>query len=423
MNTLTLPAVKACEYEQAVLSNGLTVMVRKMEGFSSVHAIYGTNFGSIDREFMHGYKQIKLPAGIAHFLEHKMFENEDGDAFSLFAKTGASANAYTGFDKTCYVFTASDNIEENLEILLGFVSKPYFTDETVLKEQGIIGQEIKMYDDSAEWRLMMSALSCLYDSHFIKDDIAGTTKSIKEITPETLYNCVSAFYHPKNMVLSLAGNIDMKTVLKICEKVNFTNENAQVVMMQPMETEFPKKKHKEFKMAVAKPHLCLAFKEKPLTGTPLNVLKGEIICDIITELIVGSMTPLYRKLYDENLVASGFSADFLNVNGATCFMFSGQVNDSETVKQLVLSEIKRIKNEGVDEQMFMLCKNLMYGELVQGLDNVEDVASGIASVFFKKRTPAQMMQTLAELKIADVNEMLSKILNENKMASVIINPM
>ncbi len=422
MKTLPMSTFYDMQYEQIVLENGLTVLVQNMENFNTVHAIYGTKFGSIDRDFMYGYKKMNVPAGIAHFLEHKMFENEDGDAFSLYAKTGASANAYTSFDKTCYIFTASDHIDENLDILLSFVSTPYFTDESVLKEQGIIGQEIKMYDDSAEWRLMMGALSCLYGHHSVKDDIAGTVESISEITPELLYTCTDAFYRPENMVLAVAGNIDMQTVLNACERANIKAKSTPVVMMPKAEDEFVHKSELTFKMAVAKPHLCIAFKEKPFDLSSKSIIKDEVTCDILTELIVGSMTPLYRKLYDEGLVAPGFSGEFLNINGATCILFSGETNKPQEVKKLLLDEIENLRKNGVNEQMFNLCKNLMYGEFVQGLENVDDVANGLAWVFFKNRTPEQMMQTLAQLKLKDVNNMLSKVLFENKSATIIINP-
>ncbi len=423
MNTIQYPAANAGNFEIKTLPNGLTVIVSAMPDFSTVHAIYGTKFGSVHRDFMRSYKAFNLPAGIAHFLEHKMFDNEEGDAFSLFAKTGANANAYTSFEKTCYIFTATQQIERNLDILLSFVSKPYFTSETVQKEQGIIAQEIKMYDDSPEWRLMFAALACLYSSNFIKDDVAGTIESITNITPELLYTCADAFYRPDNMVLAVAGNINMQTVLDACERAQISAKQEPITMLSQSEDSFPIKKELTFNMSVSKPLFCLSFKEKPIVGTPLEMLKAEIIYDIITELIAGSMTPLYRKLYDEGLVAPGFSGELLNSNGATCVFFSGETNEPQKVKELLLNEIEHIKKHGADEQMFKLCKNLMYGELICSLDNVEGVASEISNIFFKERTPAQMMQVLANLKLSDVDEMLNKVLKESTSASVIINPL
>jgi len=168
------------------LPSGLTVLVRPMPGYSGTHVIYATRFGSIDRDFRLGEREVHLPAGVAHFLEHKMFEDEDGDAFAKFAKTGANANAFTAFDRTCYLFTATEQLDESLDVLLGMVGHPYFTEQTIAKEQGIIGQEIKMYDDSPDWRLITGLCECLYHSHPIRSDIAGTVESIAELTPELL---------------------------------------------------------------------------------------------------------------------------------------------------------------------------------------------------------------------------------------------
>ena len=168
------------------LPSGLTVLVRPMPGYSSTHVIYATKFGSIDRDFCLNGQTVHLPAGVAHFLEHKMFEDEDGDAFAKYAKTGANANAFTSFDRTCYLFTATQQLDESLDVLLGMVGHPYFTEQTIAKEQGIIGQEIKMYDDSPDWRLITGLFECLYHSHPIRSDIAGTVESIAEITPAML---------------------------------------------------------------------------------------------------------------------------------------------------------------------------------------------------------------------------------------------
>ena len=201
-----------------VLPSGLTVLVRPMPGYSGTHVIYATRFGSIDRDFRLNGREVHLPAGVAHFLEHKMFEDQDGDAFAKFAKTGANANAFTSFDRTCYLFTATQQLDESLDVLLGMVGHPYFTEQTIAKEQGIIGQEIKMYDDSADWRLITGLCECLYHSHPIRSDIAGSCESIADITPGMLYDCCEAFYAPGNMVLAAAGSTSMEKILAACAR-------------------------------------------------------------------------------------------------------------------------------------------------------------------------------------------------------------
>ena len=212
------PAAAAARCEQVTLPSGLTVLCRTMPDYSTVHAAYVTAFGSIDRAFTLDGRAVTVPAGTAHFLEHKMFESEQGDAFDLYAQTGASANAFTSFDSTCYIFTATDQTDKNLDILLGMVGRPWFTKETIAKEQGIIGQEIKMYDDNPDWRLLTGLFRCLYRSHPIRDDIAGTVQSIAQLTPELLYACTDAFYRPANMVLAVAGSITLEEAVAACRR-------------------------------------------------------------------------------------------------------------------------------------------------------------------------------------------------------------
>ena len=410
---------EAAAFESTVLENGLTVRVHPMPGFMGVHAVYGTKFGSIDRAYIQDGKRVELPAGIAHFLEHKMFENEEGDAFALYAKTGAGANAYTSFDKTCYIFSASNRVDENLDILLGFVSRPYFTADTVEKEQGIIGQEIKQYDDSPDWRLLFAVNQCLYHTHPVRDDIAGSVESIAEITPEILYACTDVFYRPQNMVLAVAGNVTMDDVLAACARAALpvkTGTVERVVCDDPPAVAEP---YREFTMAVAKPVLGIGFKEQPPQG---DALRTEIVCEIITELVCGSMTPLYRLLYDEGLVSPGFSGDILSQPGALSFLFGGETAEPERVRGLLLDEIARLQREGADEELFILCKNQLYGELVQDLENVEDVASTLASSFFRGRTPADEIETLASVTLDEVNAALQTMLCTDRSATVIIRP-
>ena len=199
------------KYYEVEHSSGLKIFIYPKENNNSTYAVFGTKYGSVDVNFKTSDEKETntVPAGIAHYLEHKLFESEDGDAFTRYAKTGASANAYTSFDKTCYLFSCTENVYESLEILLDFVQTPYFTEQTVQKEQGIIGQEIRMYDDDPQWRVMFNLLRAMYHNHPVRVDIAGTVESIAEITPELLYKCYHTFYNLNNMVLCVAGNVDL----------------------------------------------------------------------------------------------------------------------------------------------------------------------------------------------------------------------
>lgn len=414
-------AAAAVGCQSTTLPSGLTVLCRTMPGYSSVHAIYATSFGSIHRSFTLDGKEVVLPAGTAHFLEHKMCETPKGDSFSFYAKTGASANAFTSYDRTCYLFSATQKIDENLDILLGMVGKPWFTKATIAKEQGIIGQEIKMYDDSPDWRLITGLCECLYHSHPIRSDIAGTVESIAEITPEMLYDCCRAFYAPGNMVLAAAGNTSMEQILAACARHGLMDERPaekveRLLRPEPMTLAAAEK---TIAMPIAKPCFGLGFKEEPL---PFGDLRSEMLYELILCCICGGMSPLYRRLYDEGLSNPGFGGEVLRVDGCCCILFTGESDQPDTVRQLLLDEIERVRKEGVDREIFTLCKNEKYGQLIENLENVEDSASQMADFALAGQTVAQQITMLAGLTAEDADAALQHILRPERMAVMYIEP-
>ena len=408
------------QYTEIVLHNGLKIVVAPMEGYTGVHAVYGTYFGSVDREFEHSGVKHTLPAGIAHFLEHKMFENEDGDAFSLYAKTGASANAYTSFDKTCYIFTATQNIEESLDILLSFVSKPYFTEATVKKEQGIIGQEIKMYDDSPEWRIMFAMLQSIYSNSYVKDDIAGTVESISEITPTMLYKCCNAFYNPQNMVLSVAGNITVAQVMAAVEKSEINFDSKPLDKILPEESMDIVRKEHEIEMTVACPMLGLAYKCIPYAENKRHF--GEVVTDMVIELVTGDSTPLFKKLYDTSLINGSFGGESLSGVGYNCVMFTGETSNPKKVRQELLAEISRLKEVGINEEDFEICRNLMYGECISEFESIQNVAGSMADAAMQSRTLFDHIEIIAAVTVKNINDAIKTMFDEDNLATVIINP-
>lgn len=404
-----------------VLPSGLTVLVRPMPGYSGTHVIYATRFGSIDRDFRLNGREVHLPAGVAHFLEHKMFEDQDGDAFAKFAKTGANANAFTSFDRTCYLFTATQQLDESLDVLLGMVGHPYFTEQTIAKEQGIIGQEIKMYDDSADWRLITGLCECLYHSHPIRSDIAGSCESIAEITPGMLYDCCEAFYAPGNMVLAAAGNTTMEQVLAACARHGLLDPRPEERVQrlwadEPMTLAAAEKR---IRMPVSKPCFGLGFKEAPLAP---DDLRSEMLYDLVLCCICGGMSPLYRRLYDSGLTNPGFGGEVLRVDGCCCILFTGESDEPDTVKQLLLDEIEQVRRAGIDREVFTLCKNEKYGQLIENLENVEDSASQMADFALSGQTVAQQIVTLAALTAEDADAALQTILQPGRMAAMYIEP-
>lgn len=414
-------ALAALEFEEKKLPNGLTVRLLSMPGYGSVHAIYATAFGSVNRAFKTQDGVQQLPAGIAHFLEHKMFENEDGvDAFSLYGETGAAANAYTGFDRTSYIFTATNQIDRNLDILLSFVGHPHFTAETVAKEQGIIAQEIGMYDDHAEMRSIFGLLECLYHNHPVRDDIAGTVETIGQITPELLYACTDTYYHPANMVLCAAGDITMEQLLAAVERANLPQASApapaNVFPEEPMTVATP---YREMKMSVAMPLFAIGFKEQPVEG---STLKTEVVCDMLGELLFGETSTLYRRLYDEGLVQPDFGCEYSCLPGSLNFMVSGESQQPEKVREAVLEEISRQRREGIDREQFSICKKMMYGEAIADLESVERVASMLSTSHFRGRTPAVELEAIAALTPEEVEGALAAMMSEDRSAFLIIRP-
>ncbi|MDD4851111.1 MAG: pitrilysin family protein [Gemmiger sp.] len=414
-------AAAAASCQVITLPSGLTVLCRTMPGYSTVHAMYAADFGAVTRNFTLDGRPVSLPAGTAHFLEHKMFESDQGDAFDLYAKTGASANAFTGYDRTCYIFSATGGFDENLDILLGMVGHPYFTEATIAKEQGIIGQEIKMYEDSPDWRLLTALFRCLYRQHPIRDDIAGTVQSIATLTPEILYDCTTAFYRPGNMVLSVAGNIAPEQVLRACQRAGLDEPApAHTVSWQFLPEDGPiPQKEATFTMPVTKPCFALGYREAPL---PRGDARQEILCDILPELICGGMTTLYRRLYDESLVNPDFGGDTVAPRGCCCIAFTGESAQPRKVAELLRQEIDRLRREGVDEELFTLVKNQMYGELLADLECVEDAAAQMAGAQLKGRSLASEIETLAALTVEDANKALQTMLREENSAYVQIDP-
>ena len=412
---------EAIHCESAVLPGGLTVLCRTMPGYSTTHAFYGTKFGSIHRRFALDGKEYRLPAGTAHFLEHKMFESEEGDAFTLYAKTGASANAFTSFDRTGYYFTGTGQTDRNLDILLGMVGHPWFTEATIAKEQGIIGQEIKMYDDSPDWRLLTGLFRCLYREHPIRDDIAGTVESIARLTPELLYACTEAFYRPGNMVLSVAGDVTLDQVVAACRRAGLdappARHTIEPALFAPEND--PPQKELRFSMPVNKPCFAVGYREAPV---PFGSARADMLGELLPELICGGLTELYRKLYDEALVNPEFSGETVSVPGASAVVFTGESEHPRVVADLLRAEIARLRRDGVDPELFTLVKNQMYGEMLADVEGVEDAAEAMAAAFLHGYTLAEEVEALAALTVSDANAALQTMLQEDRAAYVEIEP-
>lgn len=400
-------------------SSGLTIYVYPKEGYNSTYAIFGTKYGSINNAFsLDGGEKQTVPNGIAHYLEHKLFESEDGDAFLKYAKTGANANAYTSFDKTCYLFSCTENFEESLEILLDFVQSPYFTPETVEKEQGIIGQEIKMYDDSPDWRVMFNLLGALYHNHPVKIDIAGTVESIAQITADKLYDCYNTFYNLNNMTLCVSGNATVEQVLKIadkmlkpCEKHTITNyfENEPYEIVEPyVEQKFP----------VSVELFNLGFKEKA-DHMPISA-KVMAQTDILLFLLASSTSELYRKLMDNNLINSTFSYEFFEGPGFCSIIFSGESRSPKEAAEMIKKYIKQIKKTGIEHQEFEIAKRAVYGDVIASLNSVESIGNSIINYDFTNSELFDYIEQVSATTFEDVQNRLMQMLDVNNCALSVV---
>ena len=360
-------------YTLATLDNGLKVYICEKPQYTSAYAVFGTKYGSIDTRFSkNGGKVLDVPEGIAHFLEHKLFESEDGDAFSKYAQTGAMANAFTSFDRTCYLFSCSDNFDKNLDILLNFVQSPYFTKETVEKEQGIIGQEIRMYDDSPSWRVLFNMLSAMYVNHPVRIDIAGTVESIAQIDYDLLYKCYETFYNPSNMFICIVGNVNTREVLKKIETSVIDRGEISVERAGFDEPDRINKSYVEQQFPVLIPMFCFGYKQR--IKSPYRRLKSKICVELLLEIICGDASPLYKRLMDEGLINDEFDFEYFTGRDYAAVIFSGESKDPKRVASEINNEIKHIREHGFDKKLFSAVKCAAYGEAVRRFDSVEMTA-------------------------------------------------
>ncbi len=411
------------QYTYVKHSTGLDIFIWKMEDYSTTHALFGTKYGSINTKFKTKDEPdfITVPNGIAHYLEHKLFENEDCDVFKLYAKTGASANAYTSFDKTAYLFSCTDNVYESLEILLSFVQNPYFTEETVQKEQGIIGQEIRMYDDNAGWRVFFNMLGGLYHNHPVKIDIAGTVESIAEINADLLYKCYYTFYNLNNMVLSIAGNIDEDKVLEMCDKLLKQGGNPELVTAFEDEPETVCKKEVVQKLEIAMPMFHVGFKAKPEKG--IEAVRAEIETNFVLSLLADESSDFYKKLYDDVIINTSFSSEVFMGDGYFCSIFAGESRNPRLVRDKIIDEINRCKKEGLDEERFNIIKKSYYGALIRDLNDAEAIATIMLNAGMEKLSAFDVIESVAAVTFEDVQKRLEKQFNTENVTLSIIEPL
>lgn len=408
------------------LPNGLDVYILPKHGFSKTYATFTTKYGSIDNHFqIPGKDKVKVPDGIAHFLEHKMFEEEDGDVFNKFADYGASANAFTSFDRTAYLFSSTGHVKENLTTLLNFVQSPYFTDENVEKEKGIIGQEIKMYDDNADWRVYFGLIENMYHNHPVKIDIAGTVPSITEITKEMLYTCYETFYHPSNMLLFVVGAVQPKEIIELVRANQAEKNYGQQAPIERFFEEEPAgvaKPESIRHMSVAMPKIMFGYKEKTVGLTGDELLKRELATQLVLDILLGQSSNLYQKLYEQGLINDTFGTDY---SGETQYGFSvigGDTPQPEKLVQVVTEGLETAKEKGISQEEFELNRKKKIGSFLRSLNSIEFIANSFTKYQFNGSDLFHIVPTLEKMTLEDVNQRLREHIQKEQLSISMIKP-
>ncbi len=402
-------------------SSGLKIYVCEKPQFSGCYAVFGTKYGSIDNSFRKKGEQdfIDVPEGIAHFLEHKLFESEDGDAFAKYAKTGASANAYTSFDKTCYLFSCSDKFEESFKVLLDFVQHPYFTQETVEKEQGIIGQEISMYDDSPDWIVLFNTLESLYHNNPVRINIAGTAQTIAKINADLLYQCYNTFYNLQNMFIVVSGNVSTQTVVDLCEKHLKETKGFDVETKPYNEPYEIVREYIEQQMPVAIPQFMWGVK---LDCEGYLPTKERIEISMLLSLLVGSQSQLYNQMLSEGLINKEFGASLFDGRNFASILFSGESNHPKKVVETIKEAILHLQEKGIDPEEFELIRKQYYGRYIMAFNNVEGIGDALTDCACDGSGLFDEISIFETMTVEDLNQRLKTAFDLNRCALSVITP-
>ena len=408
---------------RTVLENGLTVMVVPRKGFTKKLAYFVTDYGSIHTDFVLEGKVWKAPAGVAHFLEHKMFDLPGKrDVSAEFASMGAMTNAFTSYDMTAYYFSTTENFEGCLRLLLEFVSTPYFTEESVAKEMGIIDQEIGMNEDAPDSVIFDRLMESLYHKHPIRVPILGTSETIRQITPEILHACHRAFYTPGNMLLCVVGDVDPESVKTTARQVLGTEKKEVGVKMRPWEESMTRPDAETAtSMEVAMPMFNLAFKAEPL-GTGDAAIRMEMVADLAAEALFGESSQLYLKLYEEGIIDSSFGGGFETVDGCAMLMCSGDSDQPQAVREAILRQAEKIVAEGIPEQSFQRMKRSAFGRRIRSLDSFDATCFRLCAYHFSGFDYFRFPEVYRSIGAEEIRGFLNRVVKEERCSLSVINP-
>ena len=405
------------------LENGLTVMIIPKANTRKKYIMWGVNFGSIDNHFISPTtkEEIEIPDGVAHFLEHKMFEQANGtNSLDVLSSIGVDANAYTTNDYTTYLYECNDNFYEALDEFMDYVQKPYYTDENVEKEKGIIAQEIKMYDDHPFWQVYMNAMKCLYKNNPVRIDIAGTVESISGINKDTLYECYNTFYTPSNMLMVVAGDFVPEDLIEEIKKRLIKKENnTEIKRIYKEEPKEINEKQKIVTMDVNNPLFVIAYKDTVLENKE-ELVKKHIAIEILLYILIGKSSKLYQKLYKEGLIIAQPDLDYEFSKQYAHVTISGQSNDPEKLAEELKKEIQQLKENGIESNVFERVKKKIYGNYVTEFNDVADIAKMFMGDYFKGINSFQYIENHKQVNKEYAEEILKEVFNDEKMILSIV---
>lgn len=404
------------------LENGLTVMIVPKPGVQKKYIIWGTNYGSNDSSFVvPGEEQVtEVPKGVAHFLEHKLFEQENGrNSLDVLTALGVNANAYTTNDHTAYLFECTNHFQDALDEFMDYVQHPYFTEENVEKEKGIIGQEINMYEDYPQWKVYLNALEAMYQEHPIKLDITGSIETISKINPDILYKCYQTFYTPSNMAMVICGDFKPEELIEeIKKRLVMKQSKGEIKRIYPKEPKEIVKEKVEQKMEVSQPLYTIGIKDE--VTQKKEKVKKHIALEILFYLLTGTSSNFYKTLYEEGNTYAIPSCDYEFGKDYAHILISGQSNDPERLYQIFQEEIERMIQDGVNEEDFERCKKMFYGEYVKEYDDVTDIARMFLSDYFKEINSFDYLEDISTIHVEYVNQILKDVFKKQNMILSVI---
>ena len=407
------------------LENGLTVIIIPKANTNKKYIMWGTHFGSIDNHFIMPKtgEEVYIPDGVAHFLEHKMFEQENGkNSLDVLMALGIDANAYTTNDHTAYLFECSNKFYEGLDELMDYVQHPYFTDENVEKEKGIIAQEIKMYDDDPGWRMYINAMDCMYKNNPVKLDIAGTVESISKITPDVLYKCYNTFYNPSNMTMVVCGDFVPEDLLEEIKKRIVKKEpQGEIKRIYPPKESKINKQYKEDEMEVSMPIFAIGYKDnEELKENRENIVKKHIAIEILLNMAIGKSSELYKELYESGDLLSEPDLDYEFSDEYAHVLITGQSKNPKKIYEKIKETFEQYKKNGLDEEHFNRIQRKIYGDYVVEYNSVGDIARMFLSDKMKQINSFDYIEEYFQVTKEYTEDVLKNVFKtENMILSVV----